>query len=249
MSLPGAGFSLRDYVNDTFNRTCELVSVGRHPEPVISFEEWRARKRQASTTQSICLLSAELDSTGELQEPLIPLAADTFRSVNVETATLLASQQDALPPPMPSQLTGTFEPWVPSTCMRQTLTPGRLPLPRMPSAAPPPREGMVVPSTPPGPPAPSEVTPPMVRMVVPPPPPGLPVQMCSTTATSLTRPPQTGTPPPPYDPEDSTEGPGVEMETSSQPVMQACYYQHKAAKLASYRPQAFNITIGNTVEG
>ena len=81
MSLRGAGLSLRDYVNDTFNRTCELVSVGLHPEPVISFEEWRARKRQASTTQGICLLSAELDSTGELQEPLVPLAADTFRSL------------------------------------------------------------------------------------------------------------------------------------------------------------------------
>ena len=244
MSLPGAGFSLRDYVNDTFNRTCELVSVGRHPEPVISFEEWRARKRQASTTQSICLLSAELDSTGELQEPLIPLAADTLRSVNVETATQLVTQQDALPPPTPSPLTGTFEPCVPSACMLQTLTPR--PPPLMPSAATPPMVGMVVLLTPPGPPVPSEATPPRVRMVVPP---GLPEQMCSTTATSPPKPPQTGTPPPPYDPEDSTEGPGVEMETSSQPVMQACYYQHKAAKLASYRPQAFNITIGNTVEG
>ena len=226
MSLRGAGLSLRDYVNDTFNRTCELVSVGLHPEPVISFEEWRARKRQASTTQGICLLSAELESTGELQEPLVPLAADTFRSVNAETATLLAPQQDALPPTTPLQLTGTVEP--------------PPPLLRMPSAAPPRREGMVVLSTPPGPPAPSEVTPP-------PPPPGLPVQMCSTTATSQTRPPQTGTPPPPYDPEDSSEYPGLEMETSSQPVMQASYYQHKAAKLASFRPQAFNITIGNTV--
>ena len=46
MLLPvRSGLSLRDYVDDTFNQTCELVSLGQRPEPVIYFDEWKARKR------------------------------------------------------------------------------------------------------------------------------------------------------------------------------------------------------------
>ena len=37
------------------------------------------------------------------------------------------------------------------------------------------------------------------------------------------------------------------MDTSFQPELQASYYQHKAAKLASYQPVAFDITWNNSI--
>ena len=107
MSLPvRSGLSLRDYVDDTFNRTCELVSLGQRPEPVISFDEWKARKRaQASNPVLACLLLSEPKMGAQLQQLLTPDVIQLTRSVNnAQPSTMAPASTQPLPPQPVQQL-------------------------------------------------------------------------------------------------------------------------------------------------
>ena len=75
-------------------------------------------------------------------------------------------------------------------------------------------------------------------------------QVRSPRLPTMSRLPPPGTPPPPYESgerSETTGDSGGRMDTSFQPELQASYYQHKAAKLASFRPVAFNITWNNSI--